>query len=110
MTSLPDRIKVGPFDIDVVLDQAAIDRKGVESHEDLLGRFEARELTILLAPGQAPQMLAETLMHEVLHACSAAAGNPLDHGAEEALVSAISPQLFGVLRANPALLEFLTSD
>lgn len=64
-------------------------------------------------------VLRETLLHEVLHACtnSSMLWNTWDHmkdyewnHAEEAIVGAMSPLALGMLRDNPEVLAYLLDD
>ena len=102
---LPKRVKVGPFTYEVKLG-------GPEFAEDtrLLGHCDHRKLEIALLPGLADDATVEVLLHEILHACFNAVGQPLEFvhkDAEEKAVVALAPILLQVLRANPAVLEYL---
>lgn len=88
-------------------------RKKGKGDEELFGTTTLKTATITIAHDLDAIIERETLLHEVLHACYAVAGNPhhlltgkgMDH--EEVAVATLSPTLFGVLRANPALVSYL---
>lgn len=46
-------------------------------------------------------------MHELLHCCFNAAGQPMPAGPEEDAVRALAPTLLAALRANPELVAYL---
>ncbi len=73
-----------------------------------LGMCDTTTSTILVMPGQSPTQLADTLLHEIIHA--AFDQTPLrqgNTGTEEEIVSALTPILLGVLRNNPEFVELL---
>lgn len=66
------------------------------------------------ADGLSAGALRETLLHEALHACWHTAGldaegNPAEEYAEQA-ITALAPQILHLIRANPHLVEYLTTD
>lgn len=76
------------------------------------------EATIYINPESTPDTQRLTLWHEVMHAmCEAVMGSPDWHGLgkekaarEEAVVAAFESPIVCVLRDNPALVAYLTSD
>lgn len=106
---LPKHIQVGPHRYRVVRDSATMDRLSREQRCDLLGHCDRRHLTIYIDPDQAEDMAADTLLHETLHAATAAAGlaDEWDTEREEAAVNRLTPVLLDVLRSNPKLLRAL---
>ena len=91
--TLPEHIKVGPFDIAVVEIAADVASR---LRED--GDFDGD--TIHIAAGQRGPALADTVMHELLHAIFKTFALK-DEDDEERIVSAIATGLIGVFRDNP---------
>ena len=110
MTTPPDTVQVGPYTVTLVEDQAAIDRRSVEERGRLLGHYDECTTTITLAPDLTPDIRAETILHELLHAITAMTGlaNELEDD-DEKIVRRLSPALLDMLRRNPALVEYLTT-
>jgi hypothetical protein len=107
----PPTIVVGPHAYAVVADQAAIDRLSVEAGEARLGECDTRRLTITVDPSQADSQLAETIVHELLHASFSliGAGEDVTPEIEEKLVLRLAPVLLQVIADNPRLVTWLTS-
>lgn len=100
---LPRLIRVGAYRYAVTF------KKGMGR----LGETDSNKGTITLQPGQGPDYLADTLLHEVLHACwwrtFAATGLEfVSQPQEESIIAALTPTLLEVLRDNPVLVKFLT--
>lgn len=109
----PETITVGPYRYTVVVDDDEILRRSREQSTDLLGCAEHRQLTITLRPEQAPDMLAETLLHELLHCLNEMTGvtSMFDDGdSQESFVARYSPALLDTLRRNPDLVRYLLGD
>ncbi len=112
VTALPDHVDIGPHRYTIVCDEAAIDKAGRESQAELLGHCEHRTTTIILRPDQSASMLADSVLHEVLHAITSVTGiaNDLGHDDDEAMVNRLSPALLDALQRNPTLTAYLTGD
>lgn len=82
--------------------QEAMEDRGTE------GVSNGNVLKILLRNDRPFVSEAETLLHEVLHQCLYVAGLDLKNEDEEPVVRALSMHLFGVLRANPKFVSYLT--
>ena len=114
-TPAPSHVRVGPYALEVAVGGPAWDAQ-VEAHrsfhspdDQLFGRCDFENLIIGVNGDVADDMIRETLLHEVLHACVFASGADLGEGAEheEAFVAVMSPMLIEVLRNNPVLVDFL---
>lgn len=107
----PAGVVVGPFRYAVVVDKDAIARA---SHADgggsLSGQTDKDRLTIVIDPDQADDQLADTVLHECLHAVMGLVGADVELGVEkeEQLVRRVSPVLLDLLRRNPKLVAWLT--
>lgn len=107
MAKRPEHIQVGPYGCRVLADVGALLATQLACGDRRVGSFSNHALTITIDPTMAPDMQAETLLHETLHAVLEAAGMPGGkHDVEEWLQHA-TPGLLGVLRANPALVAYL---
>ena len=97
---LPSSVKVGPYDYRIVVDEPG-------EHE---GEFRSRKMEIgIVVKDRHPRHIAETLLHEILHAVNHVAdvGDTTD---EEASVTRSSPILFAVMRDNPDLMDYLLDE
>lgn len=78
-----------------------------ESEEDL-GQWDIKQARIVYDGSAKPQVVRETLLHEALHVVLEH-GN-IDDSQHEFIIRAMSPLLLHMLRANPSLVRYLTSD
>lgn len=110
---MPDQIIVGPITYDVVIDQAAIDRRSIDLEASLMGHHDGVTQELTLDPDLRPDQMAETLFHELLHAICHVYGVDLggaigaDGGPEERAIRTLSPALVDTLRRNPELVRAL---
>lgn len=70
---------------------------------DQVGECDPKQLTITVRHDVAPQQQAETTLHEILEAINSEMYLEMDEGQ----ISRLSVALFGVLKDNPHLVEFL---
>jgi hypothetical protein len=73
------------------------------------GRFDTENDRILIDTAYGAATVAETLIHEVLHACYAL-GHVSEQDSEERTVAILSTQLAQVIRDNPDLVAFLSES
>lgn len=102
---LPKHVTVGPhrYRIRSTGKSTLLDLQG------LMGQTDSRSNEILVSPDQSDGQQADTLLHEILHAAyDQTSLRRLDAEAEEAVVSALTPILLGVLRNNPDIVKVLT--
>lgn len=109
MTALPSSVKVGPYVYAVALDEAKVRVFEHEQRGHRLGYSDHSTLDIVLDPTLVSGRLREVLLHEVLHAvcCVVSAQEKLS---EEAWLERTGPTLLAVLRENPELVSFLTTE
>jgi hypothetical protein len=75
---------------------------------EVIGDYDRTRLVIRVADCLAPSKAAETLLHEVIHACTDAAGLMDAPGrTDEDVVNPLSRVLFSVIQDNPALVAYL---
>jgi hypothetical protein len=108
----PSRIRVGPYSYTLALDQAGVDRKGAAAGERYIGHTDLEAQSIVIAPGLAPDVEAETVLHETLHCCLDASGAVTEWGPDkiELLISRLAPVLLDTLRRNPKLSAYLLEE
>lgn len=101
--------QIGPYKYNIFYDAEHILRQGLEVNDGLFGYTEHHSQGIWIDPAQAPDMAAETLLHELLHACFFASGLTvqLADDKEEEVIRCLSPILLDTLRRNPELIEAL---
>ena len=104
---MPERLYLAPHHLTVNCSADAVHTLSQAAGMQLSGNFDPRYLTITVDPNQAPSQVRETLLHELLHACSQEAG--MDETQEEQTVNAQAPRLLAALRDNPDLVAWLTS-
>ncbi|MGE5163042.1 MAG: hypothetical protein ACM3IH_03325 [Sphingobacteriales bacterium] len=93
-------VRVGPFDISLTTLTG-------EERDKCLGMFSEHQMSIMLRETFASdQQEAETLLHEVIHACFAVAAIQ-DKDSHERTVSMLSTCMAQVIRDNPGLIDWL---
>lgn len=106
----PTELVVGPRTYTIHWDAETWHEKAERA--DGAGEANHKTQDILIAPGFAPQAMADTLWHEVLHCCLSMAGdvrNYKDHeDLEEHLVTALTPWMLMVLLDNPEILQYIS--
>ena len=107
----PKHVTIGPYRYELVVSAAEVAKANRNDGELRLGLTDTRNLRILVCDDAADQVVQETCFHEVLHAAFAVSGLSEALGAdrEESVVAALSPVLYGALRANERLVSWLTS-
>lgn len=109
----PKRIQVGPYGIDVFVSDKKVAEHALsrgDRPDTLAGGCDVSGGRIVLAQKPTHDYRAETLLHEVLHACFVVMATPLEHDVEEETIGALSPVLLDTLRRNPALTAYLLDD
>lgn len=108
----PKHVQVGPYRYQLVVSAAEIARANRVDAELRLGATDHRHLRIMVCDDADPVVVKETTFHELLHACFAASGlcTPAGADEEERLVAALSPVLYGALKANERLVSWLVSE
>jgi hypothetical protein len=103
---LPEGVRIGPYDYTI----RAMDRIEV-LESGAMGMCDEEFNVISLAVDSQPIHLAETVIHEILHALWGAADLP-DEGPvdEERIVTALAKGILQVARDNPAVLAFIAQQ
>lgn len=99
--NIPESVKVGCYNINI------IPMYGFEGFaHGVLGHFSQSEMVIRVATDLPPEMIANTLLHEVFHACYAVAGLT-EADDEERIVTCMANMYLQVTIDNPELEKFL---
>lgn len=109
-TRPPARVQVGPYRLDVAVSNRRLAEHSVhrgDRPDALDGGCDLSGGRILIRERLGRDAFADTLLHEVLHACLAITGCSLDVDAEEQVVLPLAPLLFDTLRRNPDLAAYL---
>jgi hypothetical protein len=109
MADLPSTVTVGAHTFTILAD-ADTARHTRNVHER--GQCDVDGLTIRVDNDLPPSQLAETVLHEVLHAVwggtgLAAIGDLDSH--EEHVIRSLAALLYDTLRSNPGLVKYLTA-
>lgn len=107
----PKKVQVGPYSYEVDISPEAGARAKVEDQNaHTVGNVQHSAQRINIDSEQGPDQLADTLLHEVLHAVWSAAGVHVGPVAkfEELVVASLTPTLLDTLRRNPDLVAYLT--
>ena len=98
---LPDKIKVGCYDIKI------IPMKDLEGFSHgVYGHFSETELCIRIISDLQPLVVMNTLVHELLHVCYFVGGLE-DSDEEERTVNTLANVYTQVLRDNPEYNKFI---
>jgi hypothetical protein len=103
---IPKQLQIGPTTYRIKTKRSDLNKAQVEMKETVSGCVIFKDQTIYLDKKQGQDQLADTLLHEVMHACL----QPLfgmEEDAEEAFVRTLAPGLLDTLRRNPELVAFL---
>ena len=109
---LPEQIKIGWKDVDLQRVKVSF----VKNNSDYWGQYIARQNKIEIQDEAQGQDLANTLVHEIIHAIVYhsslnAEGGPLyESDDEEQAVNSMTKWLMGVFKDNPWLLDFLKDN
>lgn len=101
--NLPKRIKFAGLDVDIEIwdHDAAL-------ASQCYGQYSPVEGLIRIDPANPPRRIAETLLHESLHAIWDHYHMQGDPAEEEQIVSVLATALIQIFRDNPEFLELLT--
>lgn len=104
MADLPNSIRVGYRDFTV-----EVWAKDVAEAKQRLGEYDPSDGALRVKADLQPQLAAEVLLHETLHACYST--GCLDSSAdEEKTVSILAVQLTQVWRDNPDFVAFMSES
>lgn len=99
MSSVPESVVVGPYTYTVAIGQ---------THSEW-GMANHTEQKVLVDESVTVERQRVALMHELLHCCTELM-HITDEDTEEATVTALAPALVQMMRQNPELIAYLTSQ
>ena len=108
----PRKVQVGPFSYDLDISEQAGDRaKLAEQDARTVGHSDHSTQQLEVCARQGPDQVADTVLHEVLHAVWSTAGLHTGPASEheEHVVASCTPLLLDTLRRNPVLVAYLTA-
>lgn len=110
--SPPKTVTVGPHIYKIVCDTNAINAQCVDQGKALLGNCRSPEGVITIDPKQSESQLADTVLHETLHALMNLVGatEDISDEDEEKLVRRLAPALLDVIRRNPKWVAYLRGE
>lgn len=73
-----------------------------------LGEWDIRQAVIKYDSFVSPQVMRETILHELLH--TILEHTSIDNEIHEEIIRALSPLLLSMIRTNPELIAYLTSE
>jgi hypothetical protein len=108
-------MKVGPYLYQLVYNDALVDAHAVEIEKSINGYSDEIGLKIVLrTKGFSEDAVRNVLVHEILHSVLALSGMwyrmPDGKESEEAMIQASSHMLLAVMRENPAVMKYLTTE
>lgn len=103
---LPEQITVAGLRYSLSTDPDEIARTGQKERSTLQGHCDRQAQRILLSTDAHDQSVAETVVHEVLHAITQIVGlaDEWDEATEESVVNRLAPPLAQTIGANPDLM------
>lgn len=100
----PFVINVGPHSYRLLVDRESVERAIEDAGVEVLGYTNHQDLEITVDIDHAESIVADTLLHELLHAVFYTSGMMTVLGdEEEQVVTSVSTALLDALRRNPAL-------
>ena len=78
--------------------------------DQVFGMGNKAEQIIILRPGMAPGFARQILIHEIIHQLFDVSGLQLEKDVEEQVCLSIQSPMLGVLRDNPDLVAWLSSE
>lgn len=108
----PAAVTVGPHRYKLTFAESRTVRLSDDT-DSAYGECDQKHATIVIDPNQAPTMLRDTVIHELLHACMNLIGATEDPGfddaAEERIVLRLAPVLLQIVRQR-RLVEWLQEE
>lgn len=109
----PKKVQVGPYRLDILVNQILLDVVNAATGDGVtgVGRCDIEQGRLIISPKLGPDAMAETVLHEIVHAINYASGLNDELGAdvEEKVTRMIATPLLDVLRRNPGLVRYLTT-
>lgn len=112
-SNIPTHVFVGPYRIEIKLvPDPSVHLKDSSSHaadSDLYGMLKLRDEAMYISETLSTNSMADTILHETLHAMWAAVGGWGNDVPEEQVVAGFTTILLDTLRRNPELIDYLVN-
>lgn len=105
MSELPPNVVIGPFTYTVHPDQEAVNKMRYDATDARVGECDYKRLRIVVDTAFPRDQVADTILHESLHAIWEVARRHDDQ--EEEIISWLTPYLLDLIRRNPELIFYL---
>jgi hypothetical protein len=107
--NVPKEIKIGPYTYRVFTGDGPVQAATEDAGMPVSGYCNHQNLTIVIDTDAHPAVVADTVLHEVMHALFHQTGmSHLVGDSEEQLVASLSTALLDALRRNPKLVPIIT--
>jgi hypothetical protein len=109
---VPASVIVGPYRYTISVDHEAMERlisRG-EAGGGNAGTVNHHKLQITIDGDMAASMIADTLLHEIMHCCYRVSGLSRGKVTEEKAIEHMTPVLLDTLRRNPAVARYLLEN
>jgi hypothetical protein len=107
---MPDVVKIGPLDYTVTDDAEAHLGAEDEMSQRLYGMSDKSTQRIVIRPGMAAGFKRQIVLHEIVHQLLDDSGLELATEIEEQICLSLQAPLLGLLKDNPDLVAWLTSE
>lgn len=101
MSKKPEHFRYGPYDFDIIYRDDLVERL------EEMGSTHFNHLEVFIDSRMKPQMLKETLCHELLHVLLRDIGFFPDQDSEEKFIRLLSPRVMQMFCDNQELSKFL---
>lgn len=108
----PASVIVGPYRYTITVDHDGMQRlisRG-ESGGGNVGTSDHHKLDITIDGAMAASMIADTLLHEIMHCCYRVSGLGTGKITEEEAIEHLTAILLDTLRRNPAVARYLLEN
>jgi hypothetical protein len=105
----PTSVLVGPYRYAISVDHEAMERirRSDGSGDGHVGSSNHHQLKITIDGDMAATMVADTLLHEIVHCCYRVSGVGAGKMTEEEAIEHLTPVLLDTLRRNPDVAQYL---
>ena len=106
---VPTSVVVGPYRYAIHVEHEAMERirRSDGSGDGHIGSSNHHQLKITVDGSLATTMVADTLLHEIVHCCYRVSGVGVGKMTEEEAIEHLTPILLDTLRRNPAVARYL---
>ena len=107
---MPDKVRIGSLSFTVSDDAGAHLGAEDEMSQRLYGMSDKSTERIVIRPGMSPGFKRQIMIHEIVHLLFDDSGLELETDVEEQICLSLQAPLLAVLKDNPDLVAWLTSE